>query len=376
MSSGLNDSHGMGFQERSARFQVEGTFYRPQSMRARDLGVLAAIAHRSQMGQLRVLDSMAACGVRSLRYGLESQADWIWANDGNPEVGPTLHQNLKQSLPSNAYQVTHLDANQVFFECYRQRDFYDLVDVDCFGSAAPYLSSALWAVAVGGLLYITSTDGRAVGGRSPLSSLAAYGTYARSHPSIHEQGLRLLTGSACQLAASRGFGIEPVFSWFSGQTWRVMLRLLPTPNLSEETYGFLGYCHRCGNYQTVPWKKLGAIACPHDGQRLSLSGPLWLGALHGDRWLTAMKTQAETWQWSETAELLTVMQEEAEMPPYFFPLGEIGRRGRCDVGGRSRLIQTLQSWGYQACRTHLNPQAIKTDAALTICIHAAKWPAM
>jgi len=358
--------------ERTVAFQVGDCFYRPQSIRARDLGVLAAIAHRSRIGQLRVLDSMAACGVRSLRYGLEGRADWVWANDGNPEVGAILAANLQHSLPSGSYHVTHLDANQVFFECYRQRDFYDLVDVDCFGSAAPYLSSALWAVAVGGLLYITSTDGRAVGGRSPLASLAAYGAYARSHPSVHEQGLRLLLGSASQLAASRGFGIEPVFSWFCGQTWRVMVQLLPSPNLTEKTHGFLGYCHHCGNYQTLAWKQLGAIACPYDGQRLSLSGPLWLGNLHRKPWLTTMKAQATTRQWADVADLLTVMEGEAEMPPYFFPLGEIGRRGRCDVGGRSPLIATLQAWGYRACRTHLNPQAIKTDADIITCIRATR----
>ncbi|MBD1913275.1 MULTISPECIES: tRNA (guanine-N1)-methyltransferase [unclassified Leptolyngbya] len=357
-------------QEGKARFRIGGAFYRHPSYRARDLGVLAAAVYRAEVGRLRVLDSMAACGVRSLRYALESEADWVWANDGNPEVGSILRRNLEQALPTTRYQVTDLDANQVFFECYRQRDFYDLVDVDGFGSAAPHLSSALWAVALGGLLYITSTDGRAIGGRSPHSSLAAYGAYARSHPAVHEQGLRLLIGSAAQLAASRGLGIVPIFSWFCGQTWRVMLRLQSQTTLSETTYGFLGYCHTCGNYQTISWQKLGKARCPNDSHPFSLSGPMWLGALHSDRYLTAMQTQADTWNWTTTRELLTVMQDESEMPPYFFPLGEIGRRGKCDVGERSHLIQTLQSWGYRACRTHLNPQAIKTDAPLEVCIKA------
>ncbi|HEY9619428.1 MAG TPA: hypothetical protein V6C78_03620 [Crinalium sp.] len=52
-------------------------------------------------------------------------------------------------------------------------------------------------------------------------------------------------------------------------------------------------------------------------------------------------------------------------------MGEIGRRGKMDTPGRSRLIHTLQEMGYRASPTHINPQAVKTNANLQTCIHAS-----
>ncbi len=339
---------------------------------ARDLGVLAAAIYRADTGRLRVLDAMAGCGVRSLRYWQESGADWVWTNEGNPDIGPTLRINLEEAIASQSCQLTHLDANRVFFDCYSRSDYYDLVDVDSFGNPAPYLSTSLWAVALGGLLYLTSTDGRAATGHAPNRSLSAYGAYARSHPAAHEQGLRLLIGSAQQQAASKGFGIEPVFSLFTGEVYRVMLRLVSRAGLNDENYGFLGYCHHCGDYQTVGWRQLGKSFCPHDRESLTISGPLWLGPLHDRPYVQRMADWAEQWQWPEGTRLLQIMSAEADLPPYFYLLGEIGRRGRMDIPRRSHLIQALQDLGYQASATHVNAEAIKTNASLKICIQAAQ----
>lgn len=220
--------------EGKAKFVVGNAFYRHSSPLARDLGVLAAAVYRADTGKLQVLDAMAGCGVRSLRYWLESQADWVWVNEGNPELSPILQQNLEEAIAAECCQITHLDANQVFFDCYNRSNFYDLVDIDCFGSPAPYLSTSLWAIKIGGLLYLTSTDGRTATGHSASSSLSVYGAYARAHPAAHEQGLRLLIGAVQQQAGAKGLGIEPVFSLFVNQTYRVMLRLVKPQSLTAQ----------------------------------------------------------------------------------------------------------------------------------------------
>lgn len=358
--------------EGKAKFQVGNAFYRATSGVARDLGVLAAAVYKSDTGRLRVLEAMSGCGVRSLRYWLESEADWVWANEGNPDISPILHQNLADAIASGHSQVTHLDANRVFFDCYNRSDYYDLVDVDCFGSPAPYLSTSLWATKIGGLLYLTSTDGRTATGHSPQNSLSVYGAYARAHPSAHEQGLRLLIGSVQQQAATKGLGIEPVFSLFAGQVYRVMLRLVATQQLTEKNFGFIGYCHQCGDYQVVPWRKLGRVVCPHDDSSLTISGPMWVGELHNRQQLQRMRSLAEEWNWLKRVPLLKVMEAEADFPPYFFTLGEIGRRGKMDIPKRDRLIQSLHEQNYRASPTHINAQAIKTDADLPTCIAVAR----
>lgn len=364
-------------QEGLAQFQVGNAFFRPESRLARDLGLLAAAVYRAETGRLRVLETMAGCGIRALRYSLEAGADFVWTNDANPDLAPLLQANLSHNLTPDRYRLTQQRAAQPLAQCCAQQDFYDLVDIDAFGSAAPFMAAALGAVALGGLIYLTATDARLLAGRAPESSLRAYGVCARIHPSCQEQGLRLLLGGLWQQASVRGFGIEPIFSYFSGQTYRVMVRLLSRPGSQhqgpEQRFGFLGYCHDCGEYQTVGWRKLSRARCRyHEPPRpLTLSGPLWLGPLHSPSVIARMQTQAQTWQWQAPARVLAVMAAEAELPPYHFPLGELGRWGRLDPPKRDRLIQALQHQGYAASPTHLSPQAFKTNASLHHCIALA-----
>jgi tRNA (guanine26-N2/guanine27-N2)-dimethyltransferase len=358
--------------EGKAQFQIGNAFYNPQAQVVRDLGVLAAAVYRHDRGQLRVLETMAACGVRSLRYALESEADFVWANDSNPDIQSILHGNLAQHLDAARFQVSDRDALRVLFDAYNRQDYYDFVDVDCFGSPASFLGASLGACAIDGFIYLTSTDGRTGTGRAPQNCVGDFGAYARVHPCVHEQSLRLIIGAVQQLAAARSFGVEPVFSLFTGQTYRVLLRLVASIRLTEQNYGFLGYCHECGTYQTVGWRDLGRANCPHDGRSLVLSGAMWLGNLHDSVQVSRFAQLADRWGWLSRSRLLRVMEAEAEMPPYFYPLGEIGRRGKLDLPKSAHLIQTLQDWGFQASVTHVDRQAIKTDADMQTCIRAAR----
>jgi tRNA (guanine26-N2/guanine27-N2)-dimethyltransferase len=362
-------------QEGAAQFATTGAFYRPKSKIARDLAVLAASLYRLRAGQLRVIDAMTGCGVRPLRYCLEAKADFVWANEANPDLHALIQRNLSV-LPASRVRITHQDARAMCFSCYQNHDFFDLVDIDNFGAPSMYLDAGLWATRKGGLLYLTSTDGRSTGGHDPQRSLRCFGAYARSHRAVHEQGLRLLIGQAAQVAASRGMGIKPVFSLFTGQVHRAMVQLVRRPTLTAETYGFIAYCHHCGHFQTVGWKHLGRVMCPNcqpKGDAFPVvSGPLWIGPLHGEDWVGSMKSLAEQWGWQAQTQLLAVMEQEATLPPYYYPLGSIGHFGAMDIPNRDRLIEALHHHGFRAAATHLDWQAVKTDATFGQCIAIAK----
>ena len=374
---------GNGWQtEGSAHFSTTGAFFRASSKTGRDLAILAALAHRHHLanldGRLRIVDAMTGCGVRAVRYLLEAEADYVWANEGNWELHKLIQLNLQANLdlrlPASRYRLTHQDANAVFFEAYQHQDFYDLIDIDSFGSPMPTLSTSLWAVKLGGLLYLTSTDGRATSGRAPDSSLRAYSAYARAHPAIHEQGLRLLIGMAVQQAAARGLSARPVFSWYHGEVNRVMVRVTQASHWRRDCYGFLTYCHACGQFGTLDWKRLGkgsSCTCQSIDPPI-VSGPMWLGPLHSLDDLAAMYRIAVQKGWRDRSALIDIMQSEANMPPYFYPLAEIGRRARIDIPPRRTLINELTKAGFKASATHLSAQAIKTDAPLVDCLDLAR----
>lgn len=157
--------------ERGLQFDVGDTFFRHESATGRDLGVLSAALYKQSNGSLRVLDAMCGCGIRSLRYLAEAEADYVLANDANENCGRIIIGNLSQvssgSGEERRWEVMHSDAARVMTEFYLQRNFFDLIDVDSFGSDSGFLRAALCAVKLGGLLYITSTDGYSSGGHRP-----------------------------------------------------------------------------------------------------------------------------------------------------------------------------------------------------------------
>jgi tRNA (guanine26-N2/guanine27-N2)-dimethyltransferase len=352
--------------EGRVEFEIGNAFYRSSSALSRDLGVLAAQVYRAEQQSLRVLDGMAGCGVRSLRYAQEADADFVWANDGDPEIDPVLRGNLASLAPSQ-YCISHLPTQHVLYQAAIEKNYFDLIDLDAFGNPSALIPASLQALKFGGLLYITCTDGRSLSGQLPEQSLQQWGVFARSHPAVHEQGLRVLMGAIYQQAAILGYGIEPVLSLFSGQVWRVMVRLQPKVNWQTQNYGFLGYCHSLGEFQTVDWRSLGRVS--YQGQPMTVSGPMWLGKLHDREVLVAMQTIAAEYGWDERMELLEIMQAEAEMPPYFYTLGEIGRRGKMDIPKRDRLRDSLLEKGFQFCLTHIHPEGFKTDATLADCLN-------
>jgi len=351
-------------QEGAVSFQVGGAFFRPQGRIVRDLGVLAAALHRQQCGRLRVLEGMAGCGVRSLRYAVESGADFVWCNEGNPDLAPVIGENLRSVKQC---RISHEPARRVFARCMAAQDDYNFIDLDGFGDPLGELPYALGAMPLGGWLYLTSTDGRSLTGHLPPEQLPAFGGIARVHPAGHEQGLRILLGALQRQAATMGYGIRPGFAYFTGETYRILVQLTQRRQFNPQTYGWLGYCHHCGDYQVIPWRRLGRCSCPQDQQPLTLTGPMWLGPLHDPLWVEQMGELAAAWQWRDVVQLLACFAAEAMLPPYFYPLRAIAQGMKGDLPKRSHLIAQLQAQGYAATATHINPEAIKTTASLAVC---------
>lgn len=99
---------------------------------------------------------------------MEADADFVLANDANHEYGEIISGNLgKADGEKKRWLVKHLEANRLLTGCYLERDYFDLIDVDSFGSESSYLRSAMSAVKLDGLLYVTSTDGYSSGGHRP-----------------------------------------------------------------------------------------------------------------------------------------------------------------------------------------------------------------
>jgi tRNA (guanine26-N2/guanine27-N2)-dimethyltransferase len=199
--------------------------------------------------------------------------------------------------------------NRLLVSRYLAEDYYDLVDVDSFGSESAHLPAAIDAVRYagpsGGLLFLTSTDGMSSAGRRPERSLAAYGAHLRALPFSNEMGLRMLIGAAVSAAAAKGVALEPLFSYYSfhGPVFRVMLRATRSAAWPVRHYGFVSHCHAHGETRRLGWRDLGEASCPVCDREarpraLSVSGPIWTGPLHERDFVERMASEAAARGWS------------------------------------------------------------------------------
>ncbi|KAJ0979216.1 hypothetical protein J5N97_014690 [Dioscorea zingiberensis] len=340
--------------ERGIEFETGDSFFRRESAISRDLGVLAAALHRRSLSRgPRVLDAMCGCGVRALRYLSQAGAGFVWANDAfDGDRGLILSNLSGESRFSpdgeRRWIVTHLDANRVLAESYLQKEFFDIVDVDSFGSDSSFLRSSMMALKKGGLLYATSTDGYSSGGHRPHHSLASYGAYVRPMPYSNELGLRLLIGGALREASVLGFHISPLFSYYSyhGPVFRVMFKIDRGVLHVKNHYAMEGYLDQCpDSYHKIV------------SHSLVVSGPLWTGPLHNANYLTGMLKLAEEWGWAYTKQngidlqkLLNQMIDESNplLPFGYIKLDEVASRAKINSPPLATMISALQKEGYAA----------------------------
>ncbi|CAE6076424.1 unnamed protein product [Arabidopsis arenosa] len=376
--------------ERNLEFETGETFFRHESARGRDLGVLSATLYKRSNGSLRVLDAMCGCGIRSLRYLVEAEADFVMANDANDANRRVITNNLSKVErgvgDERRWVVTHMLANKAMIERYMVADFFDMIDIDSFGSDSSFLRDAFNALRLGGLLYLTSTDGYSSGGHRPYNSLAAYGAFIRPMPFGNEIGLRMLIGGAVREAALLGYHVTPLFSYYSyhGPVFRVMLRVHRGKLHEDRNYGFVTHCNLCGHSQTLRWDELGLMGCPCSDTKASsslvVSGPMWLGPLHDASYVTEMLELAKEWGWvsegtgMDLEKLLSIMIEESDprLPPGYTKMDEMASRAKMNSPPLKKMMSALVKEGYAASRSHIIPNALKTDCPMSHFVRIAK----
>jgi len=339
---------------------------------------------------LAVLDAMAGCGIRALRFGLEVMpaGSVLWVNDADPDRLPLLQANLAPLAasgpgPQITAQITAQTAQQLLAAAVVERRRFDLVDLDAFGCPSDLVPLALEAVRVGGLLYVASTDGRSPTGHDRRGALRQLGAAARAHPASWELALRLQLGVIARAAWAQGRGIQPVLSFSEGRTFRTAVRLQARPAAAGlQQLGLLAHCHGCGDQQVQPLLQLGRwtrCRCPGDEPPLAISGPLWIGPLQDPAMLARLLQRAEQppeavagpWLGQPGRRLLQRLVADAADLPRCWPTSAIAR---CLGGGPPplmALVQALRQRGYRAAASGVMPSQVRSDAPWSAILEVA-----
>ncbi|MDD4252976.1 MAG: tRNA (guanine(10)-N(2))-dimethyltransferase [Methanoculleus horonobensis] len=332
-------------------------FYNTRMEMNRDATVLLLAVLKPQS----YLDAMGASGARGLRVAHEVGIP-VTINDWNAKAVDLARQNV-EALGLVA-EVTHGDANVLM-----SGRTFDAVDLDPFGTPAPFVDSA--ARCAGNYLFVTATDTAPLCGAHLKAGMRRYFSRPRNTEYHPEVGLRTLLGFVVREVIKYDRGVEPVFCYAHEHFHRLHLRLRYGAAAADRALARIGYVMQCPNchYRS---EQAGMLPepeeCPLCGANLVPVGPLWTGRINDDATLAAMQEalpSVTAGTGARIGRLLATCRQELDTSSHY-DYHVIAKHLRVSPGRIETVIERLVALGYRASRAHYSGTALKTDAPLPV----------
>lgn len=348
--------------------------------------ITATVGERCEQG-LRVLEGLAASGLRSVRFALEVPGlKSITANDYSAKAAALIARNAQHNNVTHILQASQRDASMVMYEARGRKERYDVIDLDPYGSPSPFLDSAVQAVSEGGLLCITCTDMAVMAGNSGETCYSKYGSVSIKSKYCHEMALRIILHSLDQRAAVYQRFIEPLLSVSVDFYIRVFVRVKTGQVVvknSASKQALVYNCVGCGafhlqrmgkrinqgkhmKYSAATGPPVGPN-CEHCGQRHQLGGPAWAEPLHDinfvQKVLGAVSGNPTRFRTSKRIEgMLSMVTEELQDVPLYYTLDHLSSTVHSSTPPMMQFRSALLHAGYRVSFSHACKNAVKTDA--------------
>ncbi len=342
-------------------------FFNPLMRLNRDVSVLVAGVMKPSV----ILDALSATGIRGIRYALETEADEIWMNDISNEAFELMLKNSRLNFPwavedrlngdvllkfnDKRLVLTNYDANRLMAEKFR---YFDMVDLDPFGSPVEYVDAALRSIRRRGVIAVTATDTGVLCGAYGSACIKKYLARPLRGELCHEAGLRILIGTVVRYAAKYDMGVKALLSYYKDHYFRVFLSFKSGARRALDAIKNLGYVYSCfpSNFDY----EIGFLP-----SREGAHGPMWLGDMKDCNFVRKLYERCvDSASISrDTCEFLKLLADELEVP-FFYDTHVLARRFKTPVVRLSSLIDELRRMGFNATRTHVSPTALKTTASL------------
>jgi len=244
----------------------------------------------------RILEGLAASGLRSVRFALEIPlVREVVANDFDRTAVEYVRRNAAHNNVDHLITASCSDAAMLMYASRSRSDCFDVVDLDPYGSPAPFLDSAVQCVSNGGLLCVTCTDMAVLCGNAAETCRAKYGAVSLRAPYCHEMALRIILQSIAGHAARYQRFIEPLLSISADFYVRVFVRVRTGQSQVKELATKLAniyHCRSCSAFSLQPLMiksenvyRVGSgppvgQTCNHCGGRHAFCGPIWAAAIH------------------------------------------------------------------------------------------------
>jgi tRNA (guanine26-N2/guanine27-N2)-dimethyltransferase len=326
--------------ERGPRSKKTPVFYNPAMEMNRDISVsVLKAAHRKGM---KVLDGLAASGIRGIRFALEVGNIELTMNDWNRSAQELMRKNA--DINGVEARITGKNLNVLLNE-----ERFDYVDIDPFGTPVQFLDSAPRALRKYGIMAVTATDTAVLCGVYPSVCYRRYMANPEHNWCMHEVGLRILIGNAVRMAARYDLALHPLLSYSADHYFRTYLQVkkgVSVANMALENIGYVEFSENS-------WKIGGK------------TGPMWLGPIHDGDFLNKMDIMDFFGTTKRFERMLEMWKGEANAEPFYYELTHVSSELGVSLPPVSKVLERLMEIGYYAVRTHFSPTGAKTDAPVS-----------
>lgn len=356
-------------------------FYNPNMEFNRDVAVVVLQTYQKMLSRkLRVCEPLAGCGVRAVRFATEVEGiKQVIVNDLNPEAAKLAEYNVKMNALSRRVLVKNTDANELLGTHSAPARRFDYIDVDPFGSPAPFIDSAVRALRNSGLLALTATDMPPLCGVHPEACLRRYGGKPLRTEYCHEVAVRLLIGCLALTASRHKVGIQVLFCHSTDHYVRVyatVKRSVRWASRSVNKIGYVSHCFNCFHRETT----LGIAAsirdfCPECGGKMGVAGPLWLGELFDKDFCRKMINETRKREMRGKLRLEKLLRSillDSEGIPTYYVIDKICDKIGLPIPPTREVIKELQTLGYKASLTHFHDKGIRTDSPSQILVQIVR----
>jgi len=346
-------------------------FYNPRMRLNRDSAVLALGVHQGRLGRgVSACEPMCGTGIRGVRLALEVEGvEEVVLGDLSSMAVQLATENVSLNGVSDRVAVRHMEANLLLALRARPLSRFDYVDIDPYGTPAPYMDTAVRACKRGGLIGLTATDMAPLCGVNPRACLRKYGGRSLRTEYCHELAIRLVVGALAVATARHEVASAPVFSYAADHYVRVyahMERGKKKADGSLREMGYVLHCFSCGHRRTILSFALTEIGCEVCGSEMKVAGPLWVGELAEASFCDDMLSLSERSYAGSNRRLTSIIarvKDEVCLPVGFFNVD----RGCSEVGmasvDLSDALDALRAKGFRATESHIDNRGIKTVAS-------------
>ena len=290
-----------------------------------------------------IIDAMSATGLRAVRYFKEIEGvTKIIANDLDSKAVDLIKINAKKNGDEN--NIIHVTQEDCIALLYSKKSFYNVVDLDPYGTAIPMIDASLWGIKNEGLMMATFTDMQVLCGNYIDTCYYKYGSIPYKTPYCHEMAKRIALYSISCSAAKYKKTIIPLLSFNAEFYIRLIFIVKDSAEECKDNidkHSQLLQCRSCqyrkvitkGNFEYKNDKKTRyklsnyeskSDKCPVCEGNLVLIGPFWSEELYSIDYLNLLlnNLQSDKLQYlkynKRIQAIVKGMKEELDIPKVIF----------------------------------------------------------